>query len=1556
METNGTNGAQTGDHVTSGMDALSANEVHSDGRFESLIAGLFANPDVATIQPATDPRFHWVLGQIGRATVESGTLKELLRSLNDSWSRSDNLDELISHLTEYVRELEAATLEDELFGIVTPLLARSADRVPILLARLGWDGQPTRTLAAAGEAAGVTRERIRQMQANLEEKLHASRIWTPVLDRALAVVSRHIPLAAKDLGSLLQRAGLSDLDTFDSEGLVRAQMLFRRPHSLAVEEIEGITFLVDKLSPTSLALRTRLAALRAAMVKMVNHQGIASLHEISSVLPDAQPEIVAHDVRLILDGLEHYRLIDDTWIIPTDIETRNPLTNRLNKLLLLRPGITLAQAVEQLKRDQDRGYAVATEGLRAFCRHRSDVTLVGDRIFPTAALELRATLSEGELALVQAFRRAGPTLSFAQLVDAVQGAGLTKVTASMLARRSVILRKLERDRYALVDGLSKGAAVDLDEHAPERPETMRATTEAKAVAPGAIDIIAFTCTLVRRRGAVTIAEILEELQKRGQDLRQGQLLPFLVDAIDLTILDGRWVAGSRFMSGYPLVERATKLMAVFPGIPVLRAAAQVSRRDEFVPLPRKQAIAQVLASRDEFRIEDGHLLPRQPVVPDQILDPAECFLLTTLRGHPEGMHRGRLCMLAMAAGCSEGQLDQVLATSPIVFQPHAETFTLCLPPVQGQLPEAEARASASTSTAADTDPPARTPGTSVHPNWLRGMMDDVDRLRADDPRTKTAAIADGTSPLGPDSAPDKEAATHRESPAVRAKVNDCYNLLAAATGIVTLNELFRKVNASGVQLTRAHLESAIARISPLAVLRDTWVASLGAAHQSVLCARLRELLSVCPRVPISLVHQQLIRVCPAYKDIPAAALRAFAEAHRDFQVGDGGITPRVPLFPKHELNPEEQTIYRVLSATKSPLGAAEIAAVTRGRQHLTEDRVRQALRISVIVTQDEQGRYTLVRSSPPAATVAQHPSTRTARAPAPSSVVSTRPADSDEIRRDRAEETRALLRAATPRERDDRPKNETQEASNVDAPARATDQHRGTTSETSATVEDLVRRVRDESIVLPEIQRDYVWKRTQVRDLLDSLYRNFPIGAMLMWNTDDLPVAHALGGRDRIAASGGERQYLLDGQQRLTSLSRAMYDGDPDIRFNLETEEFRIANATTRSDRRWIKVSDVFTGSSLAVLRDAGWLEHADADLFSERIDRLRDIRNRRVITNELSGFSYEDVTEIFIRVNSRGTRLRTAELAVAQLAFRLPGMVTDELRGYEEDLAGRGWEIDSRFLLRCLTAVATNQVTYAGLNMVDEAILRDGWRRTRQAMDAFLFLIGDRLGIASVDWLNSTSSFILPVVYLTRTVAGERDEAALLRWFLLANVRSRYSGATETAMAQDLRILTEYVADPFPKLDERIGGMVNGRVAITERDLEETRQGSPLFLLSFLAARAAGALDWWTGERLAATNLPSGELLTIHQIAPKTVFGRDYNQAQVNEIANLVFLARPPAREITRATNLSYLATIPPERLQQQFVPTRVGDWQPTRFPAFLRDRRRLLAIAMNQVLNGRL
>lgn len=179
------------------------------------------------------------------------------------------------------------------------------------------------------------------------------------------------------------------------------------------------------------------------------------------------------------------------------------------------------------------------------------------------------------------------------------------------------------------------------------------------------------------------------------------------------------------------------------------------------------------------------------------------------------------------------------------------------------------------------------------------------------------------------------------------------------------------------------------------------------------------------------------------------------------------------------------------------------------------------------------------------------------------------------------------------------------------------------------------------SILLPEFQRGYVWNRDQVRGLMRSLYRDYPVGGLLLWQTDSdsASVRGESGG-------SGLRHLLLDGQQRITSLygvirghAPAFFEGDTSaftgLHFNVEDEKFEFyAPAKMRGDDRWVDVTSLFGPSGLDPYFAKFGADSATATVYLPRLNRLLLILKKNFHEEKVTGKdkTIDMVVEIFNR------------------------------------------------------------------------------------------------------------------------------------------------------------------------------------------------------------------------------------------------------------------------------------------------------------------------------------
>ena len=194
-------------------------------------------------------------------------------------------------------------------------------------------------------------------------------------------------------------------------------------------------------------------------------------------------------------------------------------------------------------------------------------------------------------------------------------------------------------------------------------------------------------------------------------------------------------------------------------------------------------------------------------------------------------------------------------------------------------------------------------------------------------------------------------------------------------------------------------------------------------------------------------------------------------------------------------------------------------------------------------------------------------------------------------------------------------------------------------------------------IAIPEVQRPFVWDSSKVRDLLDSLYKGYPIGYVITWQNPNVRL------KDGKLSEG--KKILIDGQQRITALKASIlgdyvinkeYDKVKiKIAFNPKTEAFEVQNPAILKDKAWIPdIAEVMnSGSVIQVVRKYLELnQDADPNVIEQNISNLLAIQHKQVGTIDLAhDLDIETVTEIFIRINSQGVVLSQADFAMSKIA-----------------------------------------------------------------------------------------------------------------------------------------------------------------------------------------------------------------------------------------------------------------------------------------------------------------
>jgi hypothetical protein len=519
-------------------------------------------------------------------------------------------------------------------------------------------------------------------------------------------------------------------------------------------------------------------------------------------------------------------------------------------------------------------------------------------------------------------------------------------------------------------------------------------------------------------------------------------------------------------------------------------------------------------------------------------------------------------------------------------------------------------------------------------------------------------------------------------------------------------------------------------------------------------------------------------------------------------------------------------------------------------------------------------------------------------------------------------------------------------------------------------VSTILDKIDDGALARPEFQRGYVWNRTQVRGLMHSLYRRYPVGELMTWLTST----------DTAAAKGdgplqpGYVQLLLDGQQRMTTLygivrgkPPAFFEGNADaftgLRFHLAQEVFEFyAPVKMKEDPLWVDVSAAMApGGDEAVMDSLANREvPMKAMELANRIARLRGILDVEFHVEEVTGeqMDIDIVVEIFNRVNSGGTKLSKGDLALARICAAWPdarGEMRSRLKGWSDS----GFSFSLDWLLRNVNTIVTGRAEFSYLAEIETDQFRVGLGRAERAIDTALNLISGRLGLDHQRVLGGYAAFPLIAKYLDDRnckLSGQAERDKLLYWYVNSFLRGRYAGSTETVLNADLAALKNSEGDPLDQLISVLR-QSRGDLRVKPDDFRAWSQGARFYPLLYMLTRVYDVKDWGTGIPLKNELLGKLSGLELHHIFPKNLlYKAGYSKQDVNALANFTFLTKATNLEVTNRDPLEYIPfyeTRHPGVVATHWIPTNPDLWRIENYLEFLEERRKLLATAANQFLD---
>ena len=537
-----------------------------------------------------------------------------------------------------------------------------------------------------------------------------------------------------------------------------------------------------------------------------------------------------------------------------------------------------------------------------------------------------------------------------------------------------------------------------------------------------------------------------------------------------------------------------------------------------------------------------------------------------------------------------------------------------------------------------------------------------------------------------------------------------------------------------------------------------------------------------------------------------------------------------------------------------------------------------------------------------------------------------------------------------------------------------------------AKISELMSDIRNQDLVLPEFQREYVWTLEQAKQLMVSLFRGYPTGSLLFWKTTDPPeLKNTVIPQDK----PGTTSVILDGQQRLTTLylllegkippyyqPRDIKNDPRELYFDLASGEFQYYQVTRMENNpAWVRVANCFASPTpvkvFEIVQKKIVAEKATAEQFklaqtySDNLTKLCNTLEKDYPVQIVPPDADIDAAiDVFDRVNSLGTKLTDAELALTHITGKW-AKARQVMKAKINELEAKGFTFDLTFMVRCLVGVVHERALYETIHRTDSDQILAGWDKLTKILDYLVAILPGHAFIHSTADLNTTNVLIPVVVYLALhegTFPDDKELKWCLHWIYAASMWGRYSSQTDQKLDHDISIV-QRSHSPWKGLVDAIIEQ-RGRIEVKPSDLEGRGIQHPLYRMMLITAKTKNAVDWFNGSPLSSSH-NSTYAINNRYIFSNTLLYKsgEYNAENhlhkklVTEIANRVFLTDDSNAALGDVAPSDYLAQVEkkyPGSLAKQFIPSNQQLWCVEAFEDFLAARRKLIADAINSYMDS--
>lgn len=471
-------------------------------------------------------------------------------------------------------------------------------------------------------------------------------------------------------------------------------------------------------------------------------------------------------------------------------------------------------------------------------------------------------------------------------------------------------------------------------------------------------------------------------------------------------------------------------------------------------------------------------------------------------------------------------------------------------------------------------------------------------------------------------------------------------------------------------------------------------------------------------------------------------------------------------------------------------------------------------------------------------------------------------------------------------------------------------------------IEELARRVLSGDILLPKFQRDFVWKRAQTLELLDSIVRNYPIGSLLLWQSrQELRSENKIADLEiRLPKPDYPVNYLLDGQQRLSTICGALFwqGTDPNsvwnIAYDLRTKEFIHLETIADPPQHQVRTNKLSDGATFyKYIATLDSLTAADkADLKSNADSLFNRFKDYKVAVVTLGDMSIQDVAPIFERINSTGTRLTIVDLMRAATWSQDFDLI-DNIDVILDSLAQRDFGgLDRKVVLRTISASAGGGFSAESIDNLRKHSsddLRAAVAEARCALEkAVDFLVSDMKlpSDAVIPYTNQV--VVLAEVFRLLPRPNAQQYRQIKTWFWRTAIGGYFSGWNTGMMSRDQEAVARFASGNASEIESNVMPTHESIWKTKTFRADNAHAKSLAIILAY-----HHPIDLLTGQSIdVRKSLSWTNQREFHHFFPRDyLISRGVAASKVNCLANFVMLTSSSNKVITNRAPSDYLRDV---------------------------------------------